>query len=239
MRKLKQSGLWLDPRTKAVILILCILSAALAPSITYNCGLVLLTAILALSFGRTRAALLGAAGYVLICLMTAGALKLEPGTLKTMFIAAFGLFHKVYPCGMLSGVLLSTTKASEFLSAMSRIHAPKTLTVSLAVMLRYLPAVREDWGCIKDAMRLRDVAPSLGSFLCHPAMTAECLYVPLMMSASKAADELSIAAVTRGIENPRPRSCMVRIRFGPADAAAVMFFLIYLLAGQFWKGVFV
>ena len=29
-------------------------------------------------------------------------------------------------------------------------------------------------------------------------MTVECIYVPLMMMASKAADELSIASVTRG-----------------------------------------
>ena len=35
------------------------------------------------------------------------------------------LFHKVYACGMLAGIVLSTTKVSEFLSAMNRIHAPK------------------------------------------------------------------------------------------------------------------
>ena len=134
---------------------------------------------------------------------------------------------------MLSGVLLSTTKISEFLSAMGRIHAPKTLTVALAVMLRYLPTIREDWRFIKDAMRLRDVAPSAGGFIRHPAMTVECLYVPLMMSASKAADELSIAAMTRGIENPRPRSCLVQIKFGAADAVAVACYLAYFIAGRF------
>ena len=38
-------------------------------------------------------------------------------------------------------------------------------------------------------------------------MTVNCSYVPLLTAASRAADELSIAAVTRGIENPKERTC--------------------------------
>ena len=37
-------------------------------------------------------------------------------------------------CGMLAGIVLSTTKVNEFLSAMNRIHAPKKLVIPLAVM---------------------------------------------------------------------------------------------------------
>ena len=48
-------------------------------------------------------------------------------------------------------------------------------------------------------------------------MTIECIYVPLMMAASKAADELSIASITRGIENPNPRTCLVQIKCGATD----------------------
>lgn len=48
-------------------------------------------------------------------------------------------------------------------------------------------------------------------------MTIECLYSPLLMAASKAADELAIASVTRGIENPSPRTCLVQICFRIQD----------------------
>ena len=41
---------------------------------------------------------------------------------------------------------------------------------------------QEDWRYIKDAMRMRDVSPSLASFLAHPGMTVECIYVPLLMA---------------------------------------------------------
>ena len=175
----------------------------------------------------------GVIAYALICFFTAWIMQEMTGTLRTMFVAFLGLLHKVYACGMLAGVVLTTTKVSEFLSAMNRLHAPKKLVIPLAVMLRYLPTVGEDWRYIKDAMRMRDVFPSVRGFLTAPGMTVECIYVPFMMAASKAADELSIAAVTRGIENPKPRTCLVQIRLGITDAAAVLLFLGYFAAGLY------
>ena len=122
-----------------------------------------------------------------------------------MLIAFLGLVHKVYPCGILSGIIISTTKVGEFLSAMNRSHISQKIVIPVAVMLRYVPTIREDWHFIKDAMRMRDVSPNLKNFILHPAMTIECIYVPLMMAASKTADELTVASVTRGIENPTQR----------------------------------
>ena len=102
-----------------------------------------------------------------------------------MFVAWMGLFYKVYPCGMLSGIILSTTKVNEFLTAMNKAHISKKIVIPLAVMLRYIPTVKEDWCYIKDAMRLRDVTPSVKGIIKNPVMTIECIYVPLMMVASK------------------------------------------------------
>lgn len=87
-------------------------------------------------------------------------------------------------------------------------------------------------------MRLRDISPTFLGLLTHPVRTVECVYVPMMMAASKAADELSIASVTRGIENPGPRTCLVQIRFTIADVLAVVSFFLYFLAGQIGKVAF-
>jgi energy-coupling factor transport system permease protein len=225
--------MWFDPRTKIGLLLLCILSAATAPSLAYELGLVALAAFFGLVCGKWRYVLIGGLAYALVYLLILAALSYTGAALRTTLTAFLGLVHKVYPCGFLSGVIISTTKVGEFLSAMSRMRAPKTLVIPLAVMLRYLPTVQEDWRFIKDAMRLRDVYPSVWGLLTRPGMTVECLYVPLMMSASKTADELSIASVTRGIENPRPRTCLVQIRFGVVDLLAVLCFLAYLCAGRF------
>ena len=153
-------GLWLDPRTKILLLLFCILSAMMAPSLFYELGLVVLIGLLGVCFGKWKYAWKGVLFYALIVLLTLWIMDTMTGTWRTMFIAFLGLFHKVYPCGMLSGIVLSTTKVSEFLSAMNRIHAPKKLVIPLAVMLRYVPTIQEDWRFIKDAMRMRDVSPS-------------------------------------------------------------------------------
>lgn len=137
---------------------------------------------------------------------------------------------------MLAGLVISTTKVGEFLSAMARLRISKKLTIPIAVMLRYLPTIREDWHFIKDAMRLRDASPTLWGFLKAPAMTVNCIYVPLLTAASKAADELSIASVTRGIEDPKPRTCLVEIQMRAADWLSAALFLAFLVTELICKG---
>lgn len=220
---------WLDPRAKLFLIVMCVLSSMVAPSLAYQFVLVLLIALLGALFGRWKYSVKAVCFYAVICVLTMWIMTETIGTLRTMFVAFLGLFHKVYACGMLAGIVLSTTKVSEFLSAMNRIHAPQKLTIPLAVMLRYIPTIQEDWRFIKDAMRMRDISPTPAGFLKNPVMTIECIYVPLMMAASKAADELSIASVTRGIENPNPRTCLVQIKCGAADWMGVGIAVTYFV----------
>ena len=215
-----------DPRTKLFILLLCVIAASISPSLEYNLGLVLLVGITGIMCGKRRSALIGIAGYALLYALTVWAAGMT-GTLKTTLLAAFGLFHKVYPCGMMGGLFITSTKVNEFLSAMHRFRVPKKIVIPLAVMIRYFPTIGEDWRYIKDAMRMRDVSPTLAGFVKQPVMTVECIYVPLLSAASKTADELSIAALTRGIENPHLRTCLVQTQFRFADAIATVVFLLY------------
>ena len=228
--------LHLDPRTKLFLILLCVLSAVFAPNLYFQFALVTLISLLAAFSGKWQYALRGILAYALICAFTVWCMGVLAGTWRTMFIAFLGLVHKVYACGMLAGLVISTTKVGEFLSAMAHLHIPKKLTIPIAVMLRYLPTIREDWHFIKDAMRLRDVSPTLAGFLKAPAMTINCIYVPLLTAASKAADELSIASVTRGIENPKPRTCLVEIQMRAADCLSAALFLAFLVTELICKG---
>lgn len=229
--------LHLDPRTKLFLILLCVLSAVFAPNLYFQFVFVTLIALLAAVSGKWLYALHGMIAYALICVFTIWCMGVLTGTWRTMFVAFLGLVHKVYACGMLAGLVISTTKVGEFLSAMARLHIPKKLTIPIAVMLRYLPTIREDWHYIKDAMRLRDVSPTLRGFLKAPAMTVNCIYVPLLSAASKAADELSIASVTRGIENSKPRTCLVKIQMRAADFLAMVLLAALLAAEIVWKAV--
>ena len=218
------------------LLLICVLCSMAAPNLYFQFALVLLIGMFASVSGKWCFALKGVIAYALICVFTLWCLSAMTGTWRTMFVAFLGLLHKVYACGMLAGIVISTTKVNEFMSAMSKLHCPKKLTIPIAVMLRYLPTVREDWRFIKDAMRLRDVSPTLWGFIKAPAMTINCIYVPILTAASKAADELSVASVTRGIENPKPRTCLVSIRMKASDFAAIAVFALLPAAELLYKG---
>ena len=146
----QKQGLWLDPRTKLFLILICVLASMFAPSLAYQFALVVLIAVLGAFFGKWKYVMKAVCFYALVCLLTVWIMAELTGTLRTMFVAFLGLFHKVYACGMLAGIILKTTKVNEFLSAMNRVHAPKKLVIPLAVMLRYLPTIGEDWRCIKD-----------------------------------------------------------------------------------------
>lgn len=148
-----------------------------------------------------------------------------------VFVLVGGVFFATNPVltffmpaggGLLAGPI--------YLLLIAKVHKRWSLSImGMAVMLRYIPTIQEDWRYIKDAMRMRDVSPSLASFLAHPGMTVECIYVPLLMAASKAADDLSVASVTRGIENPNPRTCLVQIKCGAADWGVMAVAVAYLI----------
>ena len=229
--------LHLDPRTKLFLILLCVLSAMFAPNLYFQFAFVALIGLLAAFSGKWQYALRGILAYALICVFTVWCMGVLTGTWRTMFVAFLGLVHKVYACGMMAGLVIFTTKVGEFLSAMARLYVPKKLTIPIAVMLRYLPTIREDWRYIKDAMRLRDVSPTLWGFMKAPALTVNCIYVPLLTAASKAADELSIASVTRGIENPKPRTCLINIRMQWTDVLALVLFAAFLAAEIVCKAV--
>ena len=79
---------------------------------------------------------------------------------------------------------------------------------------------------IRDAMKLRNI---------HGVQKIECLLVPIMISATTTAEELSAAAVTRGIENPAPKTSMIEMKFGVQDflclAAGLIFCVISITVG--------
>jgi len=166
-------GICFDPRTKVLLLIISMIIATTAPSLSYECALILLIAVMGVLCGKVRYSIIGTIVFLVLYLFTTLYLGNVTGTAYTMFTAWLSLVFKVYPCGMLAGIAVSTTRVNEFLSAMNKAHVPKKVVIPLAVMLRYLPTIREDWRFIKDAMRLRDVSPSLKGLISHPGMTIE------------------------------------------------------------------
>ena len=186
----------LDPRTKLLILAVTSVSVFMNKSIAVECVL---------------------AGIPLVLLSVSGNLK------RTLKYAAFFLallLIQLLPCFMLGSFLIATTGVSKFLAAITKLRLSKGLTIALAVTLRYFPTMREELASIRDAMALRGISASAAGLISHPIQTMEHVYVPLLVSASRISDEITQAAITRGIEHTGERSCIEKIAFSSVYASA-------------------
>jgi len=132
--------------------------------------------------------------------------------------------------GLIMGYyLISKTEISAFMAAMERTHVTPKISIPLAVVFRFLSTVAEEYRAIKDSMRMRGIGYG-GSVV---AML-EYRLVPLMMSVARIGDELSVAALTRGLGNTVKRTYIYKIGFGAWDiilglvatVSAVLFFLL-------------
>ncbi|WFR58659.1 energy-coupling factor transporter transmembrane component T [Anaerocolumna sp. AGMB13025] len=225
------SWLRFDPRTKLFVLFASVLCTMFTPSFRYEFILVCMIAGLALLLGQLPSAFFGIALYGLIYGISLFSVLQMTGTWQAIFAAFFGLVNKVYPCGLMACLMIKTTKTGEFMAALYEINMPDHFVIPFAVMMRYLPVVKEDWKYIKDAMRMRGISPSIKNICTRPFVVIECLYVPLMMAASNTADELSIAAVTRGIESTNVKTSLIEIKFTVKDFIVMVIFTTYFIFG--------
>lgn len=199
----------LDARTLLFLIVIANLCVFLCPNLWGEILLMLTLCILGLLCGGGKFIWKVAVAYTLLL----GVDLLTSYYGSGGFLGYLGIgcryLRKVLPTGTLGGILITTVRISELMASLVKLKLPKSVIIPLTVMLRYFPAVREDRIAIKKAMKMRELS---GNFFTHPVQSIECLYVPLLMSASRRSDELSCAAVTRGIEKPAQRTTIQDIR---------------------------
>lgn len=219
----------IDPRTKIILMILGNVAIFLAFSIQIKISLIIFYLIFGFLCGAYKSPIKISLGYFGLILVEYLGGKYLSGTLALMIITFSQFIKMILPCALLASIMISTTKVSEFMGALNKMKVSKKVIIPLTVMIRYFPVVFEDWKNIKDSMRMRDVSPTFLGFLKNPSDTIECIYVPMLMSASKVSDELSAAAITRGIENPNPRTCMVKMKMRFYDYLSISLMVIVIV----------
>ena len=228
----------LDPRTKLLILAITSVSIFLNESMLIEGAFIFIPFLLLLQAKHIRLAFKSGATFIILLalpMLLVPHLPVTAGGILYMFAV---YIRKLIPCFMLGSLLIRTTKVSTFLAAISRLHLPKGFTIALSITLRYFPTMTEEWGFIKDAMSLRGISASPAGLLFHPVRTMEYVYVPMLVSASKISDEITQAAITRGIDHLERRSCLENIRFRMRDALLLLLYssLVVLIIFNTVKG---
>ncbi|MCR5719828.1 MAG: energy-coupling factor transporter transmembrane protein EcfT [Lachnospiraceae bacterium] len=139
------------------------------------------------------------------------------------------IITKIFPTVVLARYIVKSTKVSEFLTAMNRLHVTDKLTIPISVIFRFFPTVVEESRAINDAMRMRGI--EMGAKKATEAV--EYRMVPLIASCSIIGEELSAAAMTRGLDVGKKRSCIWNISFGVPDIAVITL----CLSAFVWWGI--
>lgn len=220
---------FLDPRTKlALVLALAVFvlgglgGNALGPLSYILSALPFLLLLQAKKYkGFLRGVVILAAGYGCRFALpylsgTAGTLALFVGDILTRFVTTI----------VMGTYLMETTTVSEFIAAATKMHVPDTLTIPLSVMFRFFPTVKEEWLCVRRAMGMRGI--HLGG--AKGSQILEYQMVPMITGSVLIGEELSAAALTRGLGSDVKRTNICCIGFRLQDVILIGFLFFVILA---------
>ena len=130
----------------------------------------------------------------------------ESVLLNLLSLVSVGV-RMMLPCIITGAYAFSTTTVGELTAALRRMHLPESIIIPCAVVVRFFPTVGEDYRHIRAAMALRGIAAGRGALLRHPVQSLEY----------NVAQDLSAAALTKGIGLPGRHTCMTELRLTAWD----------------------
>ena len=135
---------------------------------------------------------------------------------------------------MSQSLQLSVSSVSDFIAAMKRMYLSEKIIIPMSVIFRFFPTIGEENAAISDAMRMRGIR--FGGK--HPGKMLEYRLIPLMISVVRIGDELSAAALTRGLGAPVRRTDICKIGFHAQDVLMIAICAagFVLTLGSRWLG---
>lgn len=229
----KAKQLYLDPRTKIVLcLAVSFIMLESTTSLVVNAlqiALAALPLIFLLMLGKHKMAVYYLCAYVFASLVPQLLVPLLPDIINLLFTGMIALMTQILPGMMMAYFLIVSTSVSEFVTAMDRMHVPKSISVPMSVLFRFFPTIVEEYGHVRDAMRMREVGN-----LRQPMAMLEYRMVPFMTSIVSIGNDLAASALTRGLSAPVRRTNVCPIGFTWRDGLAfvltggcIAIFLIY------------
>lgn len=229
----KAKQLYLDPRTKIVLCLavsFIMLDSTTSPVVNaLQIALAALPLIFLLMLGKHKMAVYYLCAYVFASLVPQLLVPLLPDIINLLFTGMIALMTQILPGMMMAYFLIVSTSVSEFVTAMDRMHVPKSISVPMSVLFRFFPTIVEEYGHVRDAMRMREVGN-----LRQPMAMLEYRMVPFMTSIVSIGNDLAASALTRGLSAPVRRTNVCPIGFTWRDGLAfvltggcIAIFLIY------------
>ncbi|NVP22889.1 energy-coupling factor transporter transmembrane component T [Treponema phagedenis] len=208
-----------DPRTKILFMVfITTFMTFVHKDLFINIVITLISIMLLLSNRQFRTALIygGLFGLAVIANFTKDIYVL-PTLLNMISVLLNAVIIRLFPIFMLGYYVIKSTKTNEFIASMVKWHVSNNFIIPMAVAFRFIPTLAEEHRAIRNAMKMREIGFGTKRFWKNPGLLLEYVTIPLMVSVVKISDELSAAALTRGLGRLEKRTTIVNIKFGKHD----------------------
>lgn len=150
-----------------------------------------------------------------------------PNTTLALTIVSISYFVQKFVIAMMMIEFLKRKTSMPYvISAMQTMKFPNAVAIPFIVILRYMPTLREDYGYLKDSLKIRGIRTSGIEFFIHPIRSLEFMIVPILFRSIRVAEELSTSVLLRGIENYKNRTNIYPLKFTKIDAGYALFTVI-------------
>ena len=225
---IKEEAPRLDVRAKIIILVLINLIAVFNKSILFEIiSMSLISLTLVYSKLYKKAILYSVYYLILMILFYFSSTVTNPLTSIILVVCMF--FRKVVPVITFGYCIVTTTKVSELLVGLEMLRFPRSIRISFSVILSYIPSLGVEFTNITNAMKMRGFGLTPVNAIIHPLRTSENVIVPLIVRSSTIAEEISAAAITRGIESTQKRTTYYPMKFKVLDFIFVSAFTLLLI----------
>lgn len=227
----KKGGFQLDPRTKILFMIFVttLMFFAYEDMVLVTVFGAIPFVLLLLNKQRKTALIYGGLFILAIVAVQIKDMVTLPQVLNSILVLLIALVMRLFPTFMFGYYLIESTKANEFITAMKRWHVSEKFIIPVTVVFRFIPTIQEESRFITDAMRMREIQFGTKKFLKNPGAFLEYRLIPLMISIAKIGEELSAAALTRGLGNPVKRTNIAVIGFGVYDVLILIISIVLLI----------
>ncbi len=119
-------------------------------------------------------------------------------------------------------IFLVTTDPSEFASSLNMVGIPYTIAYSVAIAIRYIPDVQDDYHRIRNAQEARGIEMSSKAKLTDRIRRVASIIFPLLFSMMERIDVVSNAMELRGFGKKKKRTWYVARKLSRADYTAII-----------------
>ena len=135
---------------------------------------------------------------------------------------------KLFPAFACGEYFLKSTSVSEAMAAFSAMRIGRKMLIPLSVMFRFFPTINRERAAIHDAAAMRGITIGRKRFWKNPGQAFEYRVIPLMISVANIGNDLSAAALSRGLDNPVRHTTYTDVRIGRTDIIAVFIIALFL-----------